>query len=67
MSMEEMAQRLLSQQAILIYEIILLAVFATAIVLLFKKRKMRRQIQASAQVRHVKRSLDDSLANQRRR
>ena len=65
--MEEIAQLLLSQQAVLIYEIILFAVFTVTIVLLGKKRKMRRQIQTSAQVRQVKRSLDDSLANQRRR
>lgn len=67
MIMEEITQLLLSQQAVFIYEIILLAVLVTAIVLLFKKRRMRRQIQSSAQVRQVKRSLDDSLANQRRR
>ncbi len=67
MSMEEITQLLLSQQAVLIYEIILFAVFTVTIVLLGKKRKMRRQIQTSAQVRQVKRSLDDSLANQRRR
>ncbi|MCI9612108.1 MAG: hypothetical protein HFH33_08795 [Eubacterium sp.] len=65
--MEEITQLLLSQQAVLIYEIILFAVFTVTIVLLGKKRKMRRQIQTSAQVRQVKRSLDDSLANQRRR
>ncbi len=67
MGMEEITQLLLSQQAVFLYEIIILAVLVTAIVLLHKKRRMRRQIQASAQVRQVKRSLDDSLANQRRR
>lgn len=67
MNMEDIAQLLLSQQAVLIYEIVLLAVFVTAIVLLSKKRKLRRQIQMTAQERQVKKSLDDSLANQRRR
>ena len=67
MNMEDMTQLLLSQQAILIYEIILFAAFATAIVLLSRKRKLRKQIRTSAQQRQVKRSLDDSLANQRRR
>ncbi|MDE7312631.1 MAG: hypothetical protein K2N87_13590 [Eubacterium sp.] len=65
--MEEITQLLLSQQAVFIYEIIILAVLIAAIVLLGKKRRMRRQIQTSAQARQVKRSLDDSLANQRRR
>lgn len=65
--MEDMVQLLLSQQAVLIYEIIIFAVLLTAIILLTKKRKMRKQIQMSAQERQVKRSLDDSLANQRRR
>ncbi len=67
MHMEEITQLLLSQQAVFIYEIIILAVLIAAIVLLGKKRRMRRQIQTSAQARQVKRSLDDSLANQRRR
>lgn len=67
MDMEEVAQLLLSQQAILAYEIVAFAVLVTAIVLLTKKRKLRRQIQTSAQERQVKKSLDDSLANQRRR
>lgn len=67
MNIEDITQLLLSQQAILIYEIILFVVFVTAIVLLSRKRKLRKQIQTSAQQRQVKRSLDDSLANQRRR
>ncbi|MCI9124840.1 MAG: hypothetical protein HFH35_12345 [Eubacterium sp.] len=67
MDMEEVAQLLLSQQAILAYEIVVFAVLSAAIVLLTKKRKLRRQIQTSAQERQVKKSLDDSLANQRRR
>jgi len=67
MNIEDITQLLLSQQAIFIYEIIIFAVLVTAIILLSRKRKLRRQIQASAQQRQVKRSLDDSLANQRRR
>lgn len=67
MNIEDITQLLLSQQAILIYEIILFVVFVTAIVLLSRKRKLRKQIRTSAQQRQVKRSLDDSLANQRRR
>ena len=67
MNIEDITQLLLSQQAILIYEIILFVVFVTAIVLLSRKRKLRKLIQTSAQQRQVKRSLDDSLVNQRRR
>ncbi|KAI4451777.1 hypothetical protein C823_006337 [Eubacterium plexicaudatum ASF492] len=67
MNIEDIAQLLLSQQAIFIYEIIILAVLVISIILLSKKRKLRKQIQISAQQRQVKRSLDDSLANQRRR
>lgn len=67
MELEEMTQLLLSQQAVFIYEIVILAVLVTVIVLLSRKRKLRKQIQTSARQRQVKRSLDDSLANQRRR
>ncbi len=67
MSMEDIIQLLLSQQAVFIYEIIILAILAAAIIILSKKRRLRKRIQTSAQVRQVKRSLDDSLANQRRR
>lgn len=67
MNVEDIAQLLLSQQAIFIYEIILLVVLVTVIVMLSRKRKLRKQIQTSAQQRQVKRSLDDSLVNQRRR
>ncbi len=67
MNVEEITQLLLSQQAVLIYEALIFAVLVTAIVLLSKKRRLRKQIQASSQERQVKRSLDDSLVNQRRR
>lgn len=67
MNIEEIAQLLLSQQAVFIYEIIILIALVVTIILLSKKRKLRKQIQTSAQQRQVKRSLDDSLVNQRRR
>ena len=67
MNTEEIIQQLLSEPAFLIYELLLLATFTICIVLLTKKRKQRRQIRMSAQERQVKKSLDDSLANQRRR
>lgn len=67
MDIEQVVQILLSQQAVLIYEAVIFAVLIIAIVLLSKKRKLRKQIQVSAQQRQVKRSLDDSLINQRRR
>lgn len=65
--MEDIAQLLLSQQAVLIYEIVIFAVLTVSIVLISRKRKLRKQVQISSQERQVKRSLDDSLANQRRR
>lgn len=65
--MEDIVQLLLSQQAVLIYEIVIFAVLTVSIVLISRKRKLRKQVQISAQERQVKRSLDDSLANQRRR
>ncbi len=65
--MEDITQLLLSQQAVLIYEAIIFIGLAIAIVVLTRKRKLRRQIQTSAQERQAKRSLDDSLVNQRRR
>ena len=67
MNIEDLAQLLLSQQAVLIYEIIIFVIMAVTMVVLNKKRKIRRQIQSSSRERQVKRSLDDSLANQRRR
>ena len=67
MNIEDLAQLLLSQQAVLIYEIIIFVIMAVTIVVLNKKRNIRRQIQSSSRERQVKRSLDDSLANQRRR
>lgn len=67
MDIEDVTQLLLSQQAIFIYEVLVLVILAVTIVLLSRKRKLRRQMQASARRRQVKRSLDDSLANQRRR
>lgn len=67
MNTEDIIQLLLSQQAVFIYELIILAAMAAAIIALSRKRKLRKQIQASVQQRQVKRSLDDSLANQRRR
>ena len=67
MNTEEIIQQLLSEPAVLIYELLLLATFTICIVLLTKKRKQRRQIRMSAQERQVKKSLDDSLANQIRR
>ena len=67
MNIEDLAQLLLSQQAVLIYEIVIFVIMAVTIVVLNKKRKIRRQIQSSSRERQVKRSLDDSLANQRRR
>ena len=67
MNIEDLAQLMLSQQAVLIYEIIIFVIMAVTIVVLNKKRKIRRQIQSSSRERQVKRSLDDSLANQRRR
>lgn len=66
-NMEDIAQLLLSQQAILIYEIIIFVALTASIILLSKKRKLRKRIQMSAQERQVKKSLDDSLVNQRRR
>lgn len=65
--MEDITQLLLSQQAIFIYEAILFVGLVIAIVVLSRKRKLRKQIQTSARERQVKRSLDDSLVNQRRR
>ena len=65
--MEDIAQLLLSQQAVLIYEIVLAVILVISIVLISRQRRLRKQIQESAQQRQVKRSLDDSLANQRRR
>ncbi len=65
--MEDIATLLLSQQAILIYEVILFAALTVSILLLSKKRKLRKQIQSTAMERQVKKSLDDSLVNQRRR
>lgn len=65
--MEDIVQLLLSQQAVLIYEIVIFAVLTVSIVLISRKRKLRKQVQISAQERQIKRSLDDSLANQRRR
>ncbi len=65
--MEDIAQLLLSQQAVLIYEIVIFAILTVSIVLISRKRKLRKQVQISSQERQVKRSLDDSLANQRRR
>lgn len=67
MNIEDLAQLLLSQQAVLAYEIVLFVIMAVTIVVLNKKRKIRRQIQSSSQERQIKRSLDDSLVNQRRR
>ncbi|MCI9020875.1 MAG: hypothetical protein HFH32_09065 [Eubacterium sp.] len=65
--MEDIAQLLLSQQAVLIYEIVIAVILVISIVLISRQRRLRKQIQESAQQRQVKRSLDDSLANQRRR
>ncbi len=65
--MEDIAQLLLSQQAVLIYEIVIAVILVILIVLISRQRRLRKQIQESAQQRQVKRSLDDSLANQRRR
>lgn len=67
MDIEQVVQILLSQQAVFIYETVIFIVLIIMIVLLSKKRKLRKQIQMSAQQRQVKRSLDDSLINQRRR
>ncbi len=64
--MEDLTQLLLSQQAVFIYEVILFAGLVIAIVVLTRKRKLRKQIQTSAQVRQGERSFDDSFANQRR-
>lgn len=65
--MEDITQLLLSQQAIFVYEAIIFVGLLITIVVLSRKRKLRKRIQTSAQERLVKRSLDDSLANQRRR
>ena len=65
--MEDIAQLLLSQQAVLIYEIVIAVILVISIVLISRQRRLRKQIQESAQQRQVKRSLDDSVANQRRR
>lgn len=67
MNTEEILQLLLSEPAVFIYELLLLVTFTICIVVLSRKRKQRRQIRISAQERQVKKSLDDSLANQRRR
>lgn len=67
MNIEDIVRILLSQQAVFIYEAVIFVVLVVTIVLLSKKRKLRKQIQTSAQQRQVKRSLDDSLVNQRRR
>ena len=63
--MEDIAQLLLSQQAVLIYEIVIAVILVISIVLISRQRRLRKQIQESAP--QLKRSLDDSLANQRRR
>ncbi len=67
MNTDEIVQVLLSEQAILAYELLLIAAFTIWIIVLSKKRKQRRQIQMTAQERQAKKSLDDSLSNQRRR
>ena len=48
MNIEDIAQLLLSQQAVFIYEIIILIALVVTIILLSKKRKLRKQIQTSA-------------------
>lgn len=67
MRMEEIQKMLLSQPAVLIYEILLLAVLLGCIAVLTKKRRQRRKIRMTVQERQIHRSLDDSLSNQRRR
>ncbi len=67
MHIEEVKQLLLSQTAILIYEAVIFAVLLSLIILLTKKRKQRRQMKMAFREQLVKKSLDDSLANQRRR
>ena len=51
MNIEDLAQLLLSQQAVLIYEIIIFVIMAVTIVVLNKKRNIRRQIQSSSRER----------------
>lgn len=67
MNLEEIRQMFLAQTAILIYEIILMAVLLVLLIVLIKKRKQRKQLQMTMQERQISRSLDDSLSNQKRR
>ncbi len=67
MMLGDVGQLLLSQTAILIYEILMLIVLLVFILLLSRKRKQRKQIKIMMQERQIHQLLDDSLANNRRR
>lgn len=58
---------LLSQHAIVGYEIVILILLLAGIVLLSRKRKARRQQNEMLRVQKEKEQLDDALANQKRR
>lgn len=65
--MEAIKQLLLSQTAVLVYELLILAVLLVFIMIFTKKRRHRKQVQREVQERQAKQLLDDSLSNQRRR
>jgi hypothetical protein len=65
--MEDIKQLLLSQTAVFVYEMLIMAVLVVLIVILSKKRKHTKQMQMKVQERQAKQLLNDSLSNQRRR
>lgn len=65
--MEDLKQILVSKPAILIFEIILLAALILCIVLVSAKRKQKKRMAKTVSEQQKAKSLDQSLANQRRR
>lgn len=58
---------LLSQQAIVGYEIVILILLLAGIVVLSRKQKARKQQKEMLRIQKEKEQLDDALANQKRR
>ena len=67
MNAEEFQNMFLSQQAILIYEIILFSVLSVLTVILAKKRKDRKKEREIRQGQQERKALDAALGNQRKR
>ncbi len=67
MKLESISRVLLSEPAILAYEAVIIIVLITAIVLVSRQRKQRKYIVMAAGEQRKRKSLDDTLANQRRR